>query len=289
MAEPVTADDLVPGDHACLTFSDRDERLDIVAAFVRNGLKSGDRVLCLTDDLTPDGLAAELAERGLPLDRPLADGQLEVASSAAAFVASGAFDGDRVIDALARRMADARAAGYPGLRVAADMCWALRPVAGLEQLVAYEGRFTRLLAGSGATAVCQYDRRCFDPVTLAGVSAAHSHAVAAVTYHHDVVLRICRQHIPPGVRIAGELDYRGLDPLQNALSEAVRLDPHVFLNMTQLRFIDVAAAGVILRTALGLRTGARMTVVTQQAVGKVLRALGSERVPVLRLVERDAG
>jgi anti-anti-sigma regulatory factor len=282
-------DDLVPGDHACLTFSDPDERLDIVTAFVRNGLEGGERVLCLTGDPAPDGLAAELTGRGLSLDEPLAGGQLELAASDAAFVMSGAFDADRVIDGLRQRMDDARSAGYPGLRVAADMCWALRPVAGLEELIAYEGRFTRLLADSGATAVCQYDRQGFDAVTLAGISAAHSRAVAAVTYHHDVVLRICRQHIPPGVRIAGELDYRGLDPLQNALGEALRLDPHVFLNMTQLRFIDVAAAGVILRTALGLGTGGRMTAVAQQPVGKVLRALGAERVPALRLVERDAG
>ncbi|WP_203904161.1 MEDS domain-containing protein, partial [Virgisporangium aliadipatigenens] len=261
MAEPVTVDDLGPGDHACLTFTDPDERLDIVAAFVRDGLERGDKVLCLTDALTPDELEGVLVERGITPQEPLARGQLEVTTSAAAFVSSGAFDAERVIAALGRHMAEAQSAGYPGLRVTADMCWALRPVAGLEQLVEYESRFTRLLAGSGATAVCQYDRQCFDAVTLAGVSAAHSHAVAAVTYHHDPVLRICRQHIPPGVRLAGELDYRALEPLQNALGEAVRLDPHVFLNMTQLRFIDVAAAGAIVQTALGLGNGGRMTAV----------------------------
>jgi hypothetical protein len=34
MVSPQAVDALGPGDHACLTFSDPDERLDIVAAFV---------------------------------------------------------------------------------------------------------------------------------------------------------------------------------------------------------------------------------------------------------------
>jgi anti-anti-sigma factor len=166
------------------------------------------------------------------------------------------------------------------------MCWALRPVSGLERLVGYETEMSRLLAAGQATAVCQYDRDCFDAVTLASVNAVHNRSVTAVTYYADAILRICRQHVPPGVRVAGELDFRGLDPLNQALGEAVRLDPVVVLNLRQLRFIDVAAAGAIVQAALGLGGVQQMTVVCRQAVAKVLRALGAERVPALRLVVR---
>jgi anti-anti-sigma regulatory factor len=286
VAEPATVDDLEPGDHACLTFSDADERLDIVAAFVRDGLEQGAKVLCLTDALAPGELTAELAERGLPVGDSIGSRQLEVAQSASAFVTSGAFDPARVIETLRSRIDEALRAGYPGVRITADMCWALRPVTGLDQLVVYEQQLTQLLADGRATAVCQYDRLCFDAVTLASVTAAHSRAVAAVTYHSDAVLRICRQHIPPGVRIAGELDYRALDPLNRALGEAVRLDSHVFLNLAQLSFIDVAAAGAVLQAAIGL-AGQQMTAVAQPPVAKVLRALGGDELPSLRLVVRD--
>jgi len=289
VAEPVTVDDLEPGDHACLTFTDADERLDIVAAFVRDGLAEGAKVLCLTDALAPGELLCEITERGLPVREPLDRRQLELAPSTSAYIASGAFDPARVIDALQHRINEARRGGYPAVRITADMCWALRPVTGLEHLVAYEQQLTQLLADGRATAVCQYDRQCFDAVTLAGVTAAHSRAVAAVTYHNDAVLRVCRQHIPPGVRVAGELDYRGLGALTEALGEAVRLDSHVFLNLAQLRFMDVAAAGAVLQTAVGLGNGQRMTAVCQHPVGKVLRTLGADRVPSLRLVIRDVG
>jgi anti-anti-sigma factor len=289
MAEPTTVDELEPGDHACLTFSDADERLDIVAAFVLDGLNRGDKVVCLTDALEPAELSTELSSRGLPVESSTCSGQLEVASSVSAYVTGGAFDPVQVISGLRSRIDNALTEGYPGLRISADMVWALRPVSGLEQLLTFEVQFSELLASRPATVVCQYDRAGFDAVSLAGASAAHGRAVAAVTYHADAVLRICRQHIPPGVRIAGELDYRGLDPLMRALSEALRLDSHIFLNLSQLSFIDVAAAGVMLQTAYGLTSGNLMTVVCQPVVGKVLRALGGDQVAALKLVIRDVG
>jgi len=289
VADPATVDDLEPGDHACLTFSDADERLDIVAAFVRDGLDHGDKVVCLTDTLTPDGLSAELAERGLPVASTLRRGQLEVVPSVSAYIASGTFDPEQVISGLRSRIDAASAAGYPGLRISADMVWALRPVSGLEQLLTFEVQFSELIATRRALAVCQYDRAGFDAVSLAGAASVHTRGVAAVTYHNDAVLRICRQHLPPGVRIAGELDYRALEALTRALAESVRLDDVLFLNLGQLRFIDVAAAGVILQTALALGGGTQMTVVCQQAVGKVLRGLGGDRIPTLKLVIRDVG
>lgn len=289
MAQPATVDELEPGDHACLTFTDADERLDIVAAFVRDGLDRGDKVVCLTDTLEPDQLCTELSDRGLPVESSSCSGQLEVLPSVSTYVVGGAFDPAEVISGLRARIDGALAEGYPGLRISSDMVWALRPVSGLEQLLTFEVQFSELLASRPATAVCQYDRAGFDAVSLAGASAVHGRGVAAVTYHSDAVLRICRQHIPPGVRIAGELDYRGLDPLTRALGEAVRLDSHLFLNLSQLSFIDVAAAGVVLQTAFGLVGGKLMTVVCQPTVGKVLRTLGGDEIAALKLVVRDVG
>jgi anti-anti-sigma regulatory factor len=289
VAEPTTVDDLQPGDHACLTFTDADERLDIVTAFVRDGLDEGAKVVCLTDILAPDEMSRELSDRGLSIDAPLRTGQLQVVASAGTFAATGSFDPEHVIDSLRQRLDNADGNGYTAVRIAADMCWALRPVAGVEYLIDYELRLTQLLAGGPVTTVCQYDRQSFDAVTLAGLTAVHTRAVAAVTYHDDAVLRVCRQHIPPGVRIAGELDYRGLGPVNRALAESMRLDSHVFLNLFQLRFIDVAAGGAVVQAALGLRNGQRMTLACRPAVGKVLRALGADDLPALRMVVRDVG
>ncbi|MEV1289385.1 MEDS domain-containing protein [Micromonospora sp. NPDC049679] len=284
MAGPSRVKELQPGDHACLTFSDAEERLDLVAAFVRDGLRQGQRVLCLTDSIPQTTLEAELTERGLPLNEETGAGRLHLATSQETYLAEGSFTASRMLDVVAEHIEQARLEGYQGLRIAGDMSWALRPVAGVEELMTYETQLGSLLAEGGSIAVCQYDRRSFDSVTLAGVAATHDLAVAAVTYHDDALLRICRQYMPSGLRVAGEIDYRGVEPLTRALTESLDLDEHVHVNLAQLTFIDAEAAGALLQAATSLAAGQRMTVRAQPLINKVLRTLGAEEITHLDLV-----
>jgi anti-anti-sigma regulatory factor len=124
-------------------------------------------------------------------------------------------------------------------------------------------------------------------VTLATVTAAHARAVAAVTYHDDALLRICRQYVPPGVRIAGALEFRYVEPLSTALSEAVALHEHVHVNLRQLRFIDGACAGVIGQAASAMSGNQRMTVTCRLLVSKVLQAIGADAVERMQIVVVD--
>jgi anti-anti-sigma regulatory factor len=122
-------------------------------------------------------------------------------------------------------------------------------VTGIEQLPQFEEGVAAALSGTTASVLCQYDRDRFDPVTLASVAAFHTRSVTAATYHADAVLRICRQYAPPGIRIAGEIDYQAEEPLALALAEAVRLDGDITVNMTTLAFIDAFCARMIADTA----------------------------------------
>lgn len=284
MGDASTVEDLGPGDHACLTFTDPEERLDIVAAFVRDGLKAEQRVLCLTEAVSEEALLRELSRRGLPVTSAAGGGQLTITSSAQMFLPEGSFAATRMLEEMRAEIEGARQDGFRGLRVTSDMCWALRPVQGITELMEYESRFARLLAEQQATAVCQYDRQCFDTVTLATAVSVHALTVAAITYHDDALLRICRQHMPTGVRVAGEIDYRAVEPLRRALTEALALDGHIEVNLIDLRFIDAVAAGVLLQSALGMAPVQRMTIRCKGSVFKVLDALGAKEMNGVRMV-----
>ncbi|GAA1411902.1 MEDS domain-containing protein [Catellatospora coxensis] len=269
-----SVEDLKPGDHACLTFSDNDERLDIVAAFVRDGLRLGQKVLCLTESVSHPALADELTARGLAIESAVRSRQLQISPSGLFFAPQGTFNPAATFDRWQAHIDQATRDGHGGLRVTGDMCWALRPITGVADLMEYESRLTRMLAEQNATAACQYDRQCFDTVTLAAAAESHGMNVTAVTYHDDALLRICRQHVPTGVRVAGEIDYRAIEPLTTALTETLALDDHVDLNLTQLRFMDTTTAGVIMQTALGLTARQRMTVRCTRISFDLLAALG---------------
>ncbi|BCJ74884.1 hypothetical protein CS0771_44280 [Catellatospora sp. IY07-71] len=282
MADAVTVDELHPGDHACLTFTDPDERLDLVAEFVADGLHRGQRVICFTDSLSPDELAAELAMREVAAVAAIGSGQLTLYASHDAPAVEGGATAERMVALIAAERHRAARRGVPGLRVAADMCWAGRPMA-VDQLLTFERQAASLFTDGRLTAICQYDRETFDAVTLAFAADAHHKTVAALAYYDTPLLRICRQHRPAGVRIAGEMDYTHLEPLGQALTEALRLDDNIHLNLTRLRFIDVTAATAIVQSALALPAPRRMTVSCPPPVAAVLEAVGAGQATQMSL------
>lgn len=278
-----SVDELANGDHACVTFTDPEERLDVVAAFVGSGLQVGHKVLCLTETISPDRLGAEFAQRALPVAEALASGQLTILSSEQSWLADGPPTAARMIEELAGQLHSAAGEGYPGLRVSADMVWATRPFASVEQLLVFEAGMADLMDDGRLTVICQYDRDSFDAVTLAQAVELHPRNVAATVYHDDPLLRVCRQYSPPGIRLAGEIDMEHSEALAQALTEALRLDFDVQVNLAALGFLDAASASIILRAALSLPEGRVMTVVCQPVVAKILTLAGADEVAKLRI------
>jgi hypothetical protein len=275
--------DLTVNDHACLTFGEPEDLFDLTAAFVRDGLDGGLKVMWLSA-ATPDRATAELARRGIAVEPALATGQLAAVGYDGRLLAGQVFSADQALAWLAGEMA---ASGDQGLRLAVDMSWALGPVTGVEQLPEFEEKVAAAVAGTTVSVLCQYDRERFDPVTLASVAAFHTRSVAAATYHADVMLRICRQYAPPGIRLAGELDYQATESLALALTEAIRLDGDVTVNMAPLALIDVPCARMILDTARGLPLPRRMILRCRPGLAARFVLLGAPDIPAVRLVTAD--
>jgi hypothetical protein len=275
--------DLTVNDHACLTFGEPEELFDLTAAFVRDGLAGGLKVVWLSD-ATPDRATAELARRGIAVESALASGQLVAAGYEGRLLDGQVFSAGQAMTWLTREMQACHAAG---LRLAVDMSWALQPVTGVEQLPEFEEKVAAAVAGTATSVLCQYDRERFDPVTLASVAAFHTRSVAAATYHADVMLRICRQYAPPGIRLAGELDYQACDSLALALTEAIRLDGDVTVNMAPLAFIDVTCSRMILDAARGLALPRRVILRCRPGLAARFVLLGAADIPGVSLVSVD--
>jgi anti-anti-sigma factor len=283
MTDTVASHKVDTGDHACLTFTDGEERLDLVAAFVRDGLRAGLKVVCWTDGVGPDELAHQLAARSVRPGAALRRGQLCIAPAAGSLLGAGPVTATRMVEVLAGEVEAAGRDGYQGLRVTADMGWATRPLAAAEELVTFESSVADLFNDGRLCLICQYDRERFDAVTLAFAAKAHPRVLAAQVYLEHPLLRVCRQYSPPGVRITGELDYLHKDVLEQALAESLRLDRHMYLNLSKLDYIDGACAGVIVATATRLPGYRRMTVTCQPAVATVLDLVGASTAPRLRV------
>jgi anti-anti-sigma regulatory factor len=188
-----------------------------------------------------------------------------------------------MVTAVADQVAEAARQGYAGLRLTADMAWATRPTAA-EHLIAFETDLAGLFTDGRLSVICQYDRDRFDAVTLAFAASAHAKTVAAEVYHDSPLLRVCRQYSPPGIRVAGELDYRHQAVLEQALAESRRLDRQMTVTLTGLHYIDAACAAAIVHTALGLPPSRRMTVTCHGLVAKVFDLVGARDAQQLRVI-----
>jgi anti-anti-sigma regulatory factor len=278
--------ELAVDDHACLTFGEEEELLDLTAAFVRDGLAAGLKVVWL-NDAAPQPAVSELARRGVAAQPAMERGQMTAAGCEGRLLSGQAFRADAAVGWLAREAELSREAGFPGLRVAVDMGWALRPVTGIEELPRFEEGIAGLLGGGTASVLCQYDRERFDPVTLASVGKFHTRSVTAATYYADAVLRICRQYAPPGIRIAGEVDYQAAGPLALALAEAVRLEGDIVINMAALAFADAPCTAMIADAARTMAASRAVLLRCQPGVAAGFTRLGLTGLPRVRLVIAD--
>lgn len=278
--------ELKADDHACLTFGEAEELFDLTAAFVRDGLAGGLKVLWLSEAATGSAVA-ELARRGIAVEQAMAAGQMTAAECEGRLLAGMVFSADSAIGWLTGQVESCREEGFPGLRVAVDMSWALRPIAGIEQLPKFEEGIATALAGTRASVLCQYDRERFDPVTLAAVAGFHTRSVAAATYHADAVLRIYRQYAPPGIRIAGEIDYQAADALAIALTEALRLDGDIVINMAALTFIDAPCAKMIVDATRMLPESRTVVLRCTHELAAVFGRLGVTEAAGVKLVTVD--
>jgi anti-anti-sigma regulatory factor len=278
--------ELKADDHACLTFGEAEELFDLTAAFVRDGLAGGLKVLWLSE-AAPGSAVAELARRGIAVEQAMAVGQMTAAECEGRLLAGTVFSADAAIGWLTGQLESCREEGFLGLRVTVDMSWALRPIAGIEQLPKFEEGIAAALAGTRASVLCQYDRERFDPVTLASVAGFHTRSVAAATYYADAVLRICRQYAPPGIRIAGEIDYQAEDALALALAEALRLDGDIVINMAALAFIDAPCAKMIADAARTLSESRTVVLRCSRELAAVFGRLGVTEAAGVRLVTAD--
>ena len=277
-------DRLTLGDHICWTLDDEAARLDVIASCARAGLNSRQRVVYCGDH--PLDVLAGMERRGVRVAAALATGQLRAVTAEETSLADGHFDPDatarRWRTAVKRTIRD----GYRGVRVISDMSWAARGVPGAEYLPWYESWINSFFAESPVIAVCAYDRRLFDPMSLRRIAWSHPGLAGPdLPYDPDFSLRIRRTTEPWGLRLAGEADLSNRTAMEAVLDDLCAGTPAgatATVDVTGLRFADNAAARVLIETAAG-GPGRIRVVGASRALTRLLAFHGADRVDRLLL------
>jgi PAS domain S-box-containing protein len=176
---------LGPGDHLCCLYETEEEYRAVLAPYLQQGLERGEKVLYIVDARTAQTVLNYLRDDGVEVEPYLANGQLSILTISDAYMRDGIFDPDRMIELLRNETERALAEGYSALRVTGEMTWALRGLPGSERLIEYEAKLNAFFPGSKCLALCQYDRRRFQPEVVLDVLATHPIAVVGTAIYDN--------------------------------------------------------------------------------------------------------
>ncbi|MCU7727670.1 MEDS domain-containing protein [Actinoplanes sp. KI2] len=239
---------VAPGDHVCWTVDDDATRIEAIAGFVRAGLSARHRVVYCGDD--PEALLDGLERHGVDGRAAVEEHLLQAIPAEAVYLPGGVFDPEATLELWRGEIARIRAAGYPGIRMVADMTWASRRVPGAERLPWYEAQVNAFFLDEYVAAVCAYDRRRFDPLALRRLGWAHPGAVAArVPFEPRSSLRARRTHDPYGLRLAGEVDRSNREALRTMIEHLFDDGPAATVDVSGLAFADTAGSRILIEAA----------------------------------------
>lgn len=189
--------DLETCEHIALFYKSREERFETVSPFIRQGIKRGERVMYVIDDIPQSEILAELRGGDVDIDAALDSGQLTFHSLEETYLRSGRFDADDMLEVYAEAIEEAKAE-YPGLRVTANTNFILDEYATIEEFMAYESRVNELFEGEECIALCHYDRERIPAETLVNVIRTHPHLVYDNTVCHNFYYTPPEEFFEPG-------------------------------------------------------------------------------------------
>jgi hypothetical protein len=164
---------LAPGDHVCAFYRGLSERDEILIPYLREGLRAGDKCICVVDATEPDAVLATLTG-DTDLRTPLGSHQIEVLSSRQTYMRGGAFCKRAMIDfwdeSVGAALRDPR---FTFARAVGEMTWALRDIPGAAELVSYESELNRFLPQYPQVILCLYDLERFSGEMVVDIMKTH--------------------------------------------------------------------------------------------------------------------
>ncbi len=167
------------GDHILLIYEDSAALMAFSIPFIKEGLAKRERCLYVVDDLTLVEVTRALAAEGVNVEREIERGSL-VLLNAQGFYTLPGFDALGFLELTRKRVQEASARRFAGLRIAAEMTWALKMGIREEDLVAYEDLLDDAFSGMGPLIIaCMYSQARFPPAMLRQLIRSHAKVVAA--------------------------------------------------------------------------------------------------------------
>jgi KaiC/GvpD/RAD55 family RecA-like ATPase len=159
------------GQHICLFYETPLEQQAVSIPYLQRGLEQGDCCVYIADERTPQTVVDEIRAAGLNIDQLVPHGAMQVLTKYESFLRYARFEPRLMFEFLEKTARTAARNGFSGVRVSAEMSWALST--GCEQLIEFEALSNEYLKSWNMTMLCQYNLSRFTPQILEDILRAH--------------------------------------------------------------------------------------------------------------------
>ena len=157
----------------CALYSGPAERDRLLFPFLREGIREGDKCLCLIDDAEVASSVRDGVDGQRGTDQPGRSEQLDVDRTSDVYLESGRFSVEQMRSFLSGRMILAAESDFPMLRAAGEMSWVLPLPGGADDFFVYESAVNQIVEDMPAVFMCMYDLQRFGVSMLVDVLRTH--------------------------------------------------------------------------------------------------------------------
>jgi hypothetical protein len=159
--------------HVCAFFDDKDQEIDVLLPFVREGLEAGEKAIHVVDPDLRDSHLDRLRRGGIDVEAAQQRGQLEVKTTDEVYFPDGDFHPDVTMALYEDMLKRARSEGYPLTRLIAAAPRVVAERHDKNAFLEYEARLNGRFHDYEDPIICTYDGTSFDGRTIVGVLRTH--------------------------------------------------------------------------------------------------------------------
>jgi hypothetical protein len=150
------------------------EQAAIVSRFIHSGLTRHEKILSIIYPWDRGGVVHGFHYDDIDLASAIRRGHVQFPTTTDIYLRTSPFDPVAIIQRLHHETTQALDEGYAGLRVTADMTWALHHNVLPQTLIAYETRVDTFLNEGTCKGLCRYDRLHFPEAILEDIIPIHA-------------------------------------------------------------------------------------------------------------------
>ena len=287
--------DLPWGAHFCYFYETKQDLLDILIPYFKTGLENKEFCLWVISNselLTVEEATSALRNALPDLDRYVAERSIEVVGHEDWFLSGKTFDPYKVADRFRKKLNEALARGYAGMRVNGSPAW-LRN-AGPKELRKFEAELDKLFPNERTIASCTYPIAAIGADEIFDVVRTHQFAIARRQGEWEVLetpeLIQAKQEIK---RLNGELEQRVIErtndlrmaneELRKEIAERKQAETELRITSEQLRALSARLQSA--REAEGTRIAREI----HDELGSVLTGLKWDLEEISRMLSTQPG